>query len=108
MDTELLKRIRALSANDEGISGEGTRRLLAAYDALVADAQLQAAANDLNREDIEELQRRMVAAEEKAARYERDLFRLRHAIGGVFDYPRNDKKRDDLLSVLRETAPYRK
>lgn len=65
MDSELLKRIRSLAANDEGISAEGTRRLLAAYDELARNAQIQSAANDLNREDLEELQNRMAKAESR-------------------------------------------
>lgn len=42
MNSELLYRIRQLAANDEGISGEGTRRLLAAYDEAQASREYHA------------------------------------------------------------------
>lgn len=94
MDTELLKRIRALAANDEGISAEGTRRLLAAYDELVRQAQLQDAANDLNREDLEELQTRMAAAEERSDRWQERAEAIAQERGELFRA--GEKMRADL------------
>lgn len=47
---------------------DGETRAYAIAEMIAREVHIQDAANDLNREDMDELQRRMVAAEEKAER----------------------------------------